>query len=401
MNPFSTLNILLCFLVGIAASAPSGLKLPTPTEHFQRGSTWVHPGVMISQDQVDYFKAKVAASSSPWLAAYDQLLDQTGVADATYTPSPVPTVVCGSYSNPDVGCSAEREDSLAAYGNALAWIVSEEQSYADRAIDIMKAWSSTVKSHNDSNAPLQSGWVGSVWARTGELIRYSDAGWSNDAIQDFEEMLRTAYMPFVIGGSTYNGNWELVMTEAAMFMGVFLENSTAYDTAMALFKARVPAYIYMTSDGSLPVYPRGISTEAALISYWEGQSTFEASGMAQETCRDLEHTGYGLASIAHVSEMSRIQGTDLYQTSIGTRLQAALEFHTQISEGVDVPSWLCNGTLDLTLLSTTEIGFNAFATRMGYTNLTYTDEWTVSRRPAGNNGLFVAYETLTHAHNPN
>lgn len=191
------------------------------------------------------------------------------------------------------------------------------------------------------------------------------------------------------------------MTEAAMFMSVFLEDSTTYDTAMELFEARVPAYVYLTSDGSLPVYPRGISTETALISYWEGQSTFEVSGMAQETCRDLEHTGYGLASIAHVAEMSRIQGTNLYQTSIGTRLQAALEFHTQFLEGVDVPSWLCGGTLDLTLLSTTEIGYNAFATRMDYSNLTYTEEWTISRRPVGNNGLFVAYETLTHANNPN
>lgn len=209
MRLFSTLNITLSSLIDIAASASSDLKLPNSTGHFQRRSTWVHPGVMISQDQIDYFKSEVAASSTPWLAAYDQLLDQTAVANSTYTPSPVPTVVCGSYSIPDVGCSAEREDSLAAYGNALAWVITEEQSYADRAIDIMNSWSSTILSHNDSNAPLQSGWVGSVWARTGELIRYSDAGWSASEIENFEEMLRTAYMPLVINGSTNNGNWEL------------------------------------------------------------------------------------------------------------------------------------------------------------------------------------------------
>lgn len=209
MRLISILSITSSFLIRSAATARSDLKHPTPTGLFERRSTWVHPGVMISQDQIDYFKSEVAASSSPWLAAYDQLLDQTAVANATYTPSPVPTVVCGSYSIPDVGCSAEREDSLAAYANALAWVVSEEQSYADRAIDIMNSWSSTVLTHNDSNAPIQSGWVGSVWARTGELIRYSDAGWRTSEIDDFEVMLRTAYMPLVIGGSTYNGNWEL------------------------------------------------------------------------------------------------------------------------------------------------------------------------------------------------
>ncbi|KAL4861366.1 hypothetical protein BDV12DRAFT_204085 [Aspergillus spectabilis] len=387
--------------IGVAKGALSIGKWPTPTENHHRDTSWVHPGIMISQDQIDFFKAEVAASSSPWLAAYNQLLGETAVSTATYSPSPVPTVVCGSYSNPDIGCSAERKDAIAAYANALAWIVSEERDYADRAIDIMNAWSSTIQTHNDSNAPLQSGWVGSVWARTGELIRYSNTAWSRSAIEKFEAMLRNAYLPLVIGGSTYNGNWELSMAEAAMFIGVFLENSTAYDTGMKLFQARVPAYIYLTSDGSLPVYPRGISAKSALISYWYGQDTFEADGMSQETCRDLAHTGYGIASIAHVAETSRIQGKDLYRTSIGVRLQAALEFHTQFLEGVSVPSWLCSGSLSSSLLSTTEVAYNAFATRLGYNNLTYTKEWTESRRPAQSNGLFVAYETLTHANNPN
>jgi hypothetical protein len=191
------------------------------------------------------------------------------------------------------------------------------------------------------------------------------------------------------------------MTEAAMFIGIFLENSTAYDTGMKLFQARVPAYIYLASDGSLPVFPHGISSESALINYWYGQSTFKADGMSQETCRDLAHTGYGIASIAHVAETSRIQGNDLYRTSIGVRLQAALEFHTQFLEGVSVSSWLCGGSLTSSLLSTTEVAYNAFATRLGSNNLTYTKEWTESRRPAQNNGLFVAYESLTHANNPN
>jgi hypothetical protein len=208
MSFFNMVSTILLW-IGLAGSALSIGNCRTHTENHHRDTSWVHPGIMISQDQIDFFKAKVAASSSPWLVAYDQLLKESAVSTATYSPSPVPTVVCGSYSNPDIGCSAERKDAIAAYANALAWIVSEEPNYADRAIDIMNAWSSTIQTHNDSNAPLQSGWVGSVWARTGELIRYSDTAWSRSAIEDFEAMLRNAYLPLVIGGSTYNGNWEL------------------------------------------------------------------------------------------------------------------------------------------------------------------------------------------------
>ena len=55
----------------------------------------------------------------------------------------------------------------------------------------------------------------------------------------------------------------------------------------------------------------GIDTSSEIINYWQGQSTF-VTGLAQETCRDFTHTGYGLDAIAHIAETSRIQGQDLY-----------------------------------------------------------------------------------------
>lgn len=169
---------------------------------------------------------------------------------------------------------------------------------------------------------------------------------------------------------------------------------------MGLFQARAAAYIYLLSDGQYPVLPRGLTSTAGLKANWFNQGTWQANGQAQELCRDIEHTGYGIASISHVSEMSRIQGTDLYKTSIGTRLKAALEFQSGFLTGVDMPDWLCNGTFKLLLGPTTEIGLNAFETRMGATDMPHTKQWTLAQRPAKSDGLFVAYETLTHAQNP-
>ncbi|KAG7147981.1 hypothetical protein HYQ46_003162 [Verticillium longisporum] len=111
------------------------------------------------------------------------------------------------------------------------------------------------------------------------------------------------------------GNWDLVMAEAAIFIGVFLNDQTVYDAGMTKFLNRVPAYIYLESDGDLPKTAPGdttTSTQAGIVTYWQGQSVFNVSGLSQETCRDFEHTGYGLASIGHVAETSRIQGRDLF-----------------------------------------------------------------------------------------
>jgi hypothetical protein len=56
----------------------------------------------------------------------------------------------------------------------------------------------------------------------------------------------------------------------------------------------------------------------------------------------LVHTGYGLSSISHVAETSRIQGLDLYTGDVGARLRFGLDFHMRYETGVEMrPDWLC------------------------------------------------------------
>jgi hypothetical protein len=108
------------------------------------------------------------------------------------------------------------------------------------------------------------------------------------------------------------------MDEAAMGMAVFLEDAESYQHAMGLFKARIPAMIYTTSDGEYPVAARGESSSLdAIVEYWLDQDAFRENEQAQETRRDLEHTGHSLASISHVVETERIQGDDLYKIEMG------------------------------------------------------------------------------------
>ncbi len=96
--------------------------------------------------------------------------------------------------------------------------------------------------------------------------------------------------------------------------------------------------IYLDSDGSLPVAVRGTAdTTSALRSRWYNQQTWGNSGQdgdMQETCRDLTHTGYSLASAAHIMETARIQGTkDYYNGTEGERLRFGLGFHSGFEEG--------------------------------------------------------------------
>jgi hypothetical protein len=140
------------------------------------------------------------------------------------------------------------------------------------------------------------------------------------------------------------------MMEASIGAAVFLEDRDLYTASMSKFADRVPAYIYLTSDGPLPVPGRGIATtKEAIIKYWFKQATFPVSGITQETCRDFAHVSYGISSMAHVAETSRIQGEDLWKTELGTRVGAAMELHASFWTGQEIPVWLCNGTIGRSL----------------------------------------------------
>ncbi|MFF2325474.1 MULTISPECIES: alginate lyase family protein [unclassified Streptomyces] len=390
-------SLITVLLTAPVSAAPTDDRPATKPAVAAAPAAFTHPGVLVSRPQLDFVRAKVQAGAQPWKSAYDQML-ASRYASLTRTAKPRAVVECGSYSNPNYGCTDEREDAIAAYTLSLAWYISQDSRYATKAIEIMDAWSAVIQDHTNSNAPLQTGWAGSSWPRAAEIMKYTYGSWPNSG--RFATMLRDVYLPKVINGSHSNGNWELSMTEAAIGIAVFLEDRTSYDKAVATFRGRVPAYIYLTSDGALPKTApgSGLDTRDKIITYWQGQSTF-MDGLSQETCRDLTHTGYGLSAISHIAETGRIQGQDLYP-EIAERLRHALGLHATYQLGAAVPASLCGGSLKDSLGPVTEVGFNALHNRMGIA-MTNTQALTEQQRPAGSNNLFVAWETLTHANNPN
>nr|WP_296065916.1 alginate lyase family protein [uncultured Actinoplanes sp.] len=390
MHKRALMAALVAFVTTVATFSAS----PPPAD--AAPATFAHPGVLVSRGQLDFVKSKVNAGAQPWLNAYNQMI-ASRYASLSRTPRPRATVECGSYSNPNLGCTDEREDAIAAYTDALAWYITGNVAYAQKAIDLMDAWSGTITSHTNSNAPLQAGWAGSVWPRAAEIIKYTYPSWPNQA--RFATMLRNVYLPVVIDGSSNNGNWELSMMEAAVGISVFLEDKATYDRAIARFMLRAASYIYIAADGSQPKYPPagGIDTRTELIGYWQEQSTF-VDGLSQESCRDFTHTGYGISSISHVAETSHIQGQDLWP-ELAERERQALGFHTRYENGTAVPATICGGSVTTGLGPVTEVAFNALHNRLGIA-MTNTQQYTESHRPQGTNNLFVAWETLTHAANP-
>ena len=99
-------------------------------------ANFTHPGVLVSQDQLDFIRAKVNSGAQPWKAAYNQLI-ASSYASPSRTPKPRSVVDCGPRSMPNNGCTDEREDAIAAYTDALAWYITRNTSYATESIRLM------------------------------------------------------------------------------------------------------------------------------------------------------------------------------------------------------------------------------------------------------------------------
>jgi hypothetical protein len=362
--------------------------------------TFQHPGVLLSKKQLDFVKSQVEGKSGPIYDAYQKAI-ASPYGSKTYKIQGPPAggiIDCGSFSHPDIGCSASDSDGAAAYLQALLWYITGDKTYATNSMNILNMYSKGLKGYNNSNTPLQAGWNCQKWPATAEILRYSNAGWSAEEITQFTEMVYNVVLPHIYPGSGANGNWELSMIDAMFAIAVFSNNATLYDHAVLFWNERLPAYFYYHTDGNKPVKaPRGNPG-------WFTQKVFNSTvdGICQETCRDFGHTAYGVAGSTHAAETAYIQGDNLYQTQMD-RLKAALEFHTeyQLAGSEKVPDYICNGTIKLGMGPTFVIGYNQLHNRLGM-ELPNTEKWIatvvdVEKDPVDNH--LMVFETLTHGLN--
>jgi hypothetical protein len=391
------------------ASGGTAVRFGVPVT---QSSGFVHPGIHLNRPQLDFVKART--SQEPWLSAFNKVKSNI-YSRSTRVPAPVTSVECGNGAQKarQIGCAALQGDAVAAYNNALLWYYTGDQAYASKAISFMNAWSSTLQqipwngTELYGNNKLVAGWAGANWTRAAEIIRYSNAGWSSADIGRFESMLTTKFLPITIDGWTGGGfNWMTLLADVTMSIGVFTNNRATFDNGVGDWRVAVPAHVYTTSDGATPIKaPYGNSN---ITTYWNGATTFN-NGQTQETCRDLGHTGMGLASIFTAAETARIQGIDLY-TEQQPRLTAALELQSRLIEmrtakdadpNYAIPSTICGGALNwggAAAKMTGDIAHNHYVNRKGL-SLPKLDAFVKQYRPLpfGTSDLHMQNETLTNA----
>ena len=102
-----------------------------------------HPGVLVNRAQLDFIRQQIRAGAEPWNSALGRAT-RSSSGSLSFSPQPRAIVECGSYSNPNNGCSDERASAVAAYTHALLWYFTEDVRHAEKAVQIMNAWSAVL-----------------------------------------------------------------------------------------------------------------------------------------------------------------------------------------------------------------------------------------------------------------
>ncbi|TDE14541.1 right-handed parallel beta-helix repeat-containing protein [Dyadobacter psychrotolerans] len=265
---------------------------------------FVHPGINQTAADLAYMKQQVLKSEQPWKDAFEKLKKKT---DLNFEIKTYTHVLRGSYGKPNIGGDDLSKGANMAYNCALVWYITGEKPYADKAIEIINAWSPVIWDLDYNDAKLLAAWTGHVWCNAAEILRYNNAGWKKQDIDRFSNMLMTVYYPlFRYYFPQANGNWDGAIIHSIMAIGIFTDNRKMFDNAVGHF-------LHGPVNGSIfkYIYP---------------------SGQCQETTRDQGHVQLGLGEFAGAAHIAWTQNVDLF--SIGNnRLALGYEYTSEFLLG--------------------------------------------------------------------
>ena len=202
-------------------------------------------------------------------------------------------------------------DSQMAYHCALMWVITEEQRYADKAIEILNAWSGTLKAFIGGDDMLMSAWYGFNLINAAEILRYTDAGWKEEDIARAEKMFKDVFYELIKDWKRGRaGNWDTAITKMHLAVGVFLDDKEIFDRAITFYTSTTEG-----SNGTL-------------------QNNIYDTGQNFESGRDQTHAQYGIGGLAESCEVAWKQGIDLYG-SMDNRLLKGFEYMAKYNLGND------------------------------------------------------------------
>ncbi len=372
----------------------------------EESAAFVHPGLLSTQEDLERMRFKVAAGEQPWKGSWDILVSNTN--SFLHTEPEVRPIINagGGYSEDYIRLA---RDCARAYQCALRYQISGETAYANKAVQILNTWASTMTGWSgDTNVSLRAGLYGYQMACAAELMR-DYPGWVPADFAAFQNWMldvfytkNSSFLAHHHGtcDSHYWANWDLANMASGMAIGVLCDRQDIFEKMLDYFYNGL-------GNGSI--------RNAVYFIHPDG------TGQWQESGRDQGHTTLGVMLMGVICEMAWNQGIDLYGYD-GNRFLAGCEYVAKYNLGYEVPfvtymtceypNWAAHSAVSPTARGQMRPGwemiFNHYVNRKGF-SAPYTRQFAEKVRPEGGgfnygttSGGFdqLGFTTLTHTREP-
>ena len=273
---------------------------------------FVHPGITMTEGDIARIRKQVEDKVDPVYSAY-VILEKHPYAQSDYDMVGPFEVISAGAGLPDD--NKHEADLAAAYCNALMWVLTRDEAHAEKALDIIWQYSTTLD-HVDvtKNIILVNGFASYQIAKTMEILCYTYDVPQNK-LDSIKKMLREKFIPHMTGDlskSPYHiGNQDAVGCRGIMACGIFFDDRELYDWAKDF---------YLDSDHN-----------GCVKNYIHPQT-----GQCQESGRDQTHAQLGLGVMAELCEVAWKQGDDLYSAYDNLMLKG-FEYTAKYNVGLSVP----------------------------------------------------------------
>ncbi|THV42448.1 alginate lyase family protein [Glycomyces buryatensis] len=290
---------------GQAAPSTDAAILPTAPAAF------AHPGLLHRAEDLERMREAVAAEAEPIISGFTAM---AASPRSSYDYTIRNTGQITSWGRgPTDHTSETANDAAAAYQNALMWAITGDKRHADKARDILNAWSASLRAITGADGQLGSGLQGFKLVNAAELLRHSEYdGWSAEDIARCEDSFKTVWYRSVAGYSLFaNGNWDTAALQLVIAIAVFCDDRVMFEDA-----------VRYAVDGA------GNGSFTGIV--------VDESGQGQESGRSQAYAQLAIGLLTDVAEVAWNQGVNLYGHA-DSRILAGHEYVARYNLGDDVP----------------------------------------------------------------
>lgn len=300
------------------------------------GKVFVHPGITYTQGDIDRAAAMAAAGREPWRTVFAALKSGQYSNPSQFVHGRGTSISEGGFNN-SVGY-----DGRCAHDLALLWRLTGDERYAATARRILVANSNWQSASGSGTYALDNGKV-FLLIEAAELLR-DYPKWTREEQAKFGSVLRNVfYNKIYVGDRGRWGNQGLTGFRALLAMAIYLDDVKMYDRVWNYLVGRA----HRPDDSPYPKGPAWIPdwpadygsccisrTSLDRLSYGSNedwgydellQYYIYPNGQCEESCRDQNHTMYGLLVYVAIAEIFWNQGDDLYG-QLDNRILTGLEW---------------------------------------------------------------------------